>query len=250
VFAADEEAEAPTLHEEPDRDELDDPDDDAPVFTIEPSVPESDLDEDDEDDRMRPRRRQSSSPPAKTPASPARAAVQTSVVVAIVYVIVSIYLHTHPLEARTLVAMIPLIGQDMAETRLHPGHIQLADVRGEYRRVHGDRLVFVITGTAINNAPVPVAGIQIDGRILGSEEREQLVYCGAAPQDVNELGIREIELLQTLKPSTDWLLRPGEQDRFLVAFVDPPQPITEFVTEVVAVRGASGHTDGPLAKRP
>jgi len=75
------------------------------------------------------------------------------------------------------------------------------------------------------------------------------VYCGAAPQDVSELGIREIELLQTLKPSGDWMLRPGEQDRFLVAFVDPALPLSEFIAEVVAVRGANGHTDSPLARR-
>ncbi len=193
-------------------------------------------------------RRRTVSPPGGA-STPARFFVQVSVVTVLVYAVVSIYLHTHPLEARTLLAAIPVVGPQMAETRLHPEHIELADVRGEYKRVNGDRLVFVVTGTAINNAPMPVAGIQIEGRIFGAEQREQIVYCGAAPQDVTELGIREIELLQTLKPPTDWQLRPGEQDKFLVAFVDPPQPLTEFIAEVVAVHGATVNTDGPLAKR-
>ena len=113
----------------------------------------------------------------------------------------------------------------------------------------GDRLVFVITGVAINNAPVPVAGIQIQGRVIGAEDRRQIVYAGAAPQDVIDLGIREIELLQTLKPSGDWVLRPGEQDRFLVAFVEPALPLSEFGAEVIAVRGVNGRVEGPLAKR-
>jgi hypothetical protein len=66
---------------------------------------------------------------------------------------------------------------------------------------------------------------------------------------VIDLGIREIELLQTLKPSSDWVLRPGEQDRFLVAFVEPQLPLSEFGAEVIAVRGVNGRVEGPLAKR-
>ncbi len=245
VFSPDEEAEAPSVDEPNDLDGDEDDTDDAPVFTIEPSQP----DPDEEEEPVTTSRRSTVVAAPAGPPSPIRAAIQTSVVVLIVYAVLSIYLHTHPAESRALLGTIPLIGEEMAETRLHPGHIQLTDVRGDFKRVHGDRLVFVVTGTAINNAPVPVAGVQIEGRLMGSEERRQIVYAGAAPQDVSELGIREIELLQTLKPSAEWLLRPGEQDRFLVAFVDPPLPLSEFVTEVLAVRGTNGRVDSPLAKR-
>ena len=257
VFAPDEEAEAPAL-EEPEEEigDLADEEDDQPVFTVEPSRPDPDDGDDEEtgdeldDTTLSPRRRRS--PPAPTPPAsgtgPTRDAVLAAVIVMLTYGILSIYLHTHPAEAHTLFAKIPLIGDEITETRLHPGSIQLADVHGDFRRVHGDRLVFVITGTAINNAPVPIASVQVQGQIIGPQEQRQIVYCGAAPQDVTELGIREIELLQTLKPSSDWLLRPGEQDRFLVAFIDPPQPITDLVVQVVAVRGTNGRNDGPSAK--
>ncbi len=240
VFSPEEEAEAPAL-EDPD----DFGADDAPAFTIEPSP----SDDDDEEEAMTSPRRSAIATAPVGPPSPIRAAIQTTIIVTIVYAVVSIYLHTHPMESRAWLARIPLIGEDMAETRLHPGNIQLTDVRGDFKRVHGDRLVFVVTGTAINNAPVPVAGVQIEGRLLGGQERRQIVYAGAAPQDVTELGIREIELLQTLKPTAEWLLKPGEQDRFLVAFVDPPVPLTEFAVEVIAVRGANSRIDGPLAKQ-
>lgn len=249
VFAPDEEAEAPSV-EEPEETALviDDEDDDAPVFTIQASHPDSR--DDDEGPRRRAARSPAPPPPAEPP-SPARFAARAALTVAITYGVLSIYLHTHPERTRALLEALPLIGEEMGETRLHPGLIQLADVRGEFKRVHGDRLVFVITGTAINNAPVAVAGIQVEGRVLGERpEPPQVVYCGAAPEDVGDLGIREIELLQTLKPSGDWSLRPGEQDRFLIAFVDPPVPLSEFLAEVVAVRGATGRGDGSLAKRP
>jgi len=256
VFAPDEEAEAPAL-EEPDEPAIvvDDEDDDAPVFTIGPSAPEADEEDDDgEKDAARERRARRGAAPTPAPAeppSPARFAARAALTVAIVYGILSIYLHTHPERARAFLGALPLIGEEMSDTRLHTGLIQLADVRGEWKRVHGDRLVFVITGTAINNAPVAVATVQIQGRVLGDRpEPPQVVYCGAAPEDVGDLGIREIELLQTLKPSSDWVLRPGGQDRFLIAFVDPPVPLTEFTAEVVAVRGTAPRGDGPMARRP
>ncbi len=246
VFAPDEEAEAPTL-DEPDDDPVVDVDDedDAPVFTVESAA--RDPEPDEEEPRRGSRRAQSDVPVA---GSPARFAARAALAILIVYGIVSIYVYTHAATVRALLAGIPLVGGEVSDTRLHPGHIQLADVHGEFKRVHGDRLVFVITGTAINNAPVSVAGIQIQGRITGSEERRQVVYCGAAPQDVGELGIREIELLQTLKPPGDWSLPPGEQDRFLVAFVDPPLPLTEFTAEVVSVRGGTRRPDTFATSRP
>jgi hypothetical protein len=248
VFSPEAEAEAPAVDDEEEEAlafDGDDADDDSPVFTIAPSAPDDEEDELDEDAAPRPRR----APSAPAPQSTARFATMAAIGMALIYGVLSIYLHTHPTETRTLFGHIPFIGDEMRETRLHPGLIQLADVRGEFLRVHGDRLVFVISGTAINNAPVPVAGIQVQGRVLGAEDRRQIVYCGAAPQDISELGTREIELLQTLKPSGEWLLRPGEQDRFLVAFVDPQLPLAEFVAEVVAVRGASGNGATPLARR-
>ena len=257
VFSPEEEAEAPALDDDEDEltlDPRDDEDDDAPVFTIEPTsrrAKEDDEDADDEDDAPAPRRKRTAAGDGLAPTrqSTARFATWAALFVALVYGVVSIYLHTHPAEARALFGQIPFIGDEMRETRLHPGLIQLADVKGEFKRVHGDRLVFVITGVAINNAPVPVAGIQIQGRVIGGEDRRQIVYAGAAPQDVVDLGIREIELLQTLKPSSDWVLRPGEQDRFLVAFVEPTLPLSEFGAEVLAVRGVNGRVEGPLAKR-
>jgi len=245
VFDAEEERELPWIEEAPDADA------DEPVFTIAPARRETD-EEDEDNDVEEDRRARAPSPRrnADTPPSVAHFAVRAALTVTLVYAIVAIYLHTHPERTRALLAAIPVVGSEIGEERLSPRQIELADVHGDWKRVHGDRLVFVITGTAINNAPVPVAGIQIEGRITGAEEHRQVVYVGAAPQDVAELGIREIELLQTLKPSSDWLLAPGAQDRFLVAFIDPPVPATEFAAEVVGVRGGAGRNEGPLAKRP
>jgi predicted Zn finger-like uncharacterized protein len=168
--------------------------------------------------------------------SPARFAVHVLLGVTLVYGVVSIYLYTHPDAISAFLGRLPMIGSALAEKRLNPGNVQLTNVRGEYQRVKGDKLVFVISGTAINNSPLPVKGVQIEGRLIGKDEQRQVVFCGAAPRDVHDLSVREIGLLQSLEPPREWNLGAGEQANFLVAFVAPPPDLKEFSAEVVGVQ--------------
>ena len=171
--------------------------------------------------------------------SPARFAVRTMLLVTLGFGGLSVYLYTNPDGVRTAFGNVPLIGARLTEAPLHPDAIQLKDVKGRYERVQGDRLVFVISGTAVNYAPVPARSIQIEGRIAGAQEQRQVVFCGAAPRDVQDLSLREIALLQTLEPPKDWALAPGDQADFLVVFAAPPTDLREFGAEVVAVQGPS-----------
>jgi predicted Zn finger-like uncharacterized protein len=171
--------------------------------------------------------------------APARFAVRSMLLVTLLYAVASVYLYTHPDVLRQALHGVPLIGSRLSETRLQPATIQLTNVRGVYERVQGDRLVFVISGTAVNDSPMPVRGIQVEGRIVGARELRQVVFCGAAPREVRDLSLREIALLQTLEPPKDWTLAPGEQASFLVAFPGPPTDLREFAAEVVAVQAPS-----------
>ena len=165
----------------------------------------------------------------------ARFAVRSAVGVILAFALLSIYLYTHRGRVAELVSGLPIIGSNLVGAPLDPGDIQLTDVHGQYMRVQGDRLVFVISGTAVNNAPVPVGAIQIEGRIIGAQDQRQLVFVGAAPRSVEDLSEQEIDLLQTLEPPANWRLLPGEEGDFLVAFVNPPA-LREFSTQVVAAR--------------
>jgi predicted Zn finger-like uncharacterized protein len=165
----------------------------------------------------------------------ARFAVRSAVGVVLAFTLLSIYLYTHRGRVADLVSGLPMVGTNLAGAPLDPADIQLTDVHGQYVRVQGDRLVFVISGTAVNNSPVPVATIQIEGRISGPQEQHQLVFAGAAPRSVEDLSEQEIELLQTLEPPANWRLLPGEEGDFLVAFVNPPT-LREFTTQVGAAR--------------
>ena len=168
----------------------------------------------------------------------ARFAMWSFFLVTIGYAVLSIYFFTFPERMRKSIGEIPLLGPALIETQLSPANVQLAGVRGDYRRVKGDKLVFVISGTALNNSSVPVRAIQVEGRLIGPQEPRQIVFCGASPHDLQDLSLREINLLQTLEPPRDWALGPGEQADFLVVFVDPPTDLREFAAEVKEVKGA------------
>jgi len=228
VFEANAAAEAPVLGDEPE------PDDDDDTFTFDVAPERTEAPEPDDTPVPAARAADDRPPPVK---SPARFAVRTVVGVTLLYALLSVYLHTHPDAVRGVLGDLPIIGTSLAEKRLDPSSIQLVNVHGEYQRVKGDRLVFVISGTAINNAPVAVRGIQVEGRISAGEEQRQVAFCGAAPRDVRDLSVREIALLQTLEPPKDWTVAPGEQTTFLVVFVGPPPNLREFAAEVVAVQG-------------
>ena len=182
--------------------------------------------------------------PAPRAMSAARFAMRSMLFVTLGYAVVSVYLYTHPDATRRLLRGVPIIGDRLAETRLQPSTVRLTNLRGEYERVQGDRLVFVIAGTAVNDSPVPVRGVQIEGRIAGAQEQRQVVFCGAAPRDVHALSLREIALLQTLEPPKDWTLPPGEQSNFLVVFPSPPTDLREFAAEVVAVQAPTRRNPG------
>ena len=236
-------------------------DDEGFVFDAEEPVVDQDTSEETDDAEPAPRRerRPSDAPPvdegeSRTHAGTAgnrrsttRFALRALLTVFAGYAILSIYIYTHPDAARELLASLPVLGPRMIETRLNPGSIQLTNVHGQYQRVKGDQLVFVIVGTATNNSPVPARAIQVEGRIVGAREERQVVFCGAAPRDVRELSLREIALLQTLEPPKDWALQPGEQTNFLIVFASPATDLKEFAAEVVSVQAPTRNRSGPPA---
>ncbi len=223
-------------------------DEDDDTFTFGDEDEEAGTQAEREHPRGRSRARASEPPPAGE-TSAARFAFRSMLMVTAAYGIVSIYLYTHAQTTRDALARVPVVGQSLTERRLHPESVQLTDVRGEYQRVKGDRLVFIITGTALNTSATAVRGIQVQGRIVAATEQRQVVFVGAAPRDVRDLSLREIALLQTIEPPKDWALAPGEQASFLVAFADPAPDLREFSAEVVAVQAPRRTTPADVARR-
>jgi hypothetical protein len=223
--------------------------DDEPAFLL-GDEEEGDKEESEPDpeppkprERVKPAARAVDKAPPPGP-SAARFAVRALLFITFGYALLSIYLYTHPEQVQLAFGSVPFLASRLVESHVNPASIQLADVRGEYQRVKGDHLVFVISGAVINNAPIPVRRIQVEGHIVGAREERQAVFSGAARREVQDLSLREITLLQSLEPPREWMLAPGDQATFVVVFADPPTDLREFAAEVVAVQAPTRRSTG------
>ena len=203
------------------------------------------MDESDEPKRAK-RKRPAAAAEVDEPSGPTAAqfGLRALFGVSLGYAVLSIYLYTHPQRLMTSLSPLPVIGRYFADAQLGPEHIQLTEVKGEYRRVQGEAPVFVISGIAINNAAVAVRGLQIKGQVTGARQDSIVVFCGTQPHDIERYSVPELQMLQSLeRPPTGWNLPPGQQTPFLVVFTSPPPALREFSAQVSGVQRT--RTDDP-----
>jgi predicted Zn finger-like uncharacterized protein len=156
------------------------------------------------------------------------------------YAVVAWTLRANPAVADSLFQKLPFISS-LTEDRLLNRKIVLSDVTGGYQRIKDGQNVFVITGRALNNAPVTVRNVQILGRLFNSEGTqldEKAIYCGnvISLKILKSLTQREVSVLQDLKPPKRFGIAPGEETIFVIVFMQPPSGVTEFSGQVVAAQ--------------
>ena len=163
------------------------------------------------------------------------------VALVVVYAIVALDLRNHPARAERLLASVPGIGEMLAEDNLLQTRVQLQDVEGVYQQIKDDKLVFIVSGRAVNTAPAALKGVQIESVLYdaGSKPVEtKSIYCGNAMslKIVKDLSTKEISLLQRLEPPKRFEIRSGESAGFSVVFVGPPPGLKDFSVRVVAAQ--------------
>jgi predicted Zn finger-like uncharacterized protein len=162
-------------------------------------------------------------------------------VLVISYAIFTLDLLNHPARAEKLLASLPMVGNVLSEDHLLQTRIQLQDVEGVYQQIKEDRLVFIVSGRAVNTSNEPLKGVQIESTIIdaGNHTVEaKSIYCGNAMslKIVKDLSPKEISLLQRLEPTKRFEIRPGESAGFSVVFLNPPRGLREFTARVAAAQ--------------
>jgi predicted Zn finger-like uncharacterized protein len=162
-------------------------------------------------------------------------------VLVISYAIFTLDLLNHPARAEKLLASLPMVGNVLSEDHLSQTRIQLQDVEGVYQQIKEDRLVFIVSGRAVNTSNEPLKGVQIESTIIdaGNHTVEaKSIYCGNAMslKIVKDLSPKEISLLQRLEPTKRFEIRPGESAGFSVVFLNPPRGLREFTARVAAAQ--------------
>lgn len=200
---------------------------------------EDDLSGGEEEEAPRPRPPRRRARPAREGASLGALFVFLGLVVA-GYAVLTRALFASPALCDRLVGRLPLVGT-FGDDRLLTRKVALSDVTGSYQRIKDGKDVFVITGKAINTAPVALHGVQITGTLYsqaGQTLDDKTIYCGnvVSTKVLKDLTPRELSILQKLSPPKQFVIEPGESSTFVIVFMDPPRQAAQFVARVAAAQ--------------
>ncbi|MBI1818510.1 MAG: zinc-ribbon domain-containing protein [Deltaproteobacteria bacterium] len=156
------------------------------------------------------------------------------------YAVIAWTLRANVVLADSLFHKLPFISS-LTEDRLLNRKLVLSDVTGGYQRIKDGQTVFVITGRALNNATVTVRNVQIVGRLYSRDDAqldEKSIFCGnvISMKILKSLTQREVSILEDLKPPKRFGIAPGEESIFVIVFMQPPNGVTEFSSQVVAAQ--------------
>jgi hypothetical protein len=151
------------------------------------------------------------------------------------------YFLVRPAAAETLLANIPLLGSVFAADQFSAHQISLSEIQGNFQTTKDNRQVFVISGKATNDAPVPVYGIQLEGHIYdedGQQVGAKTIACGTEtnPAVLPNLTVHEIGILQNLTPPKHFNVSASQSIRFLIVFTSPPPNVAGFSSRVTTAR--------------
>jgi hypothetical protein len=141
--------------------------------------------------------------------------------------------------AERLTQTLPIIGKEVRE-RSGGQDVGLVDVRGRYERTKDGKLVFVVTGKAVNHSAESLRGVQIVSKLYDRTDRpleEQVSACGNPMEaKIGDLSIHQAAILRGIKPPPEFSVQPGTQCPFVAIFLDVPMSVGAFSTEVFRAR--------------
>jgi len=137
--------------------------------------------------------------------------------------------------AERLTQAVPVIGKEVRD-RTVGQDVALVEVQGRFERTKEGKLVFLVTGKAVNRSAESLRGVQIVSKLYGPGDRpfdEQVIACGNPMEaKIGDLSIHQVAILRGIKPPPDFGVQPGGQCPFVAIFLDVPPTAGAFSTEV------------------
>ncbi len=151
-------------------------------------------------------------------------------------------LNASPYWARRITRNLPVIGNDIRDRTLNQS-VALIGVQGHYERTKEGKLLFLVSGKAVNQSADSLNNVRILFKLFDEADRaigEQLTSCGTPIElkELRNLSAHQIAILKSIKPGPEFRIRPGTQCPFVSIFVDAPATVEAFSAQVV---GAQRH---------
>jgi len=158
------------------------------------------------------------------------------------YSFATAYHEVHPLSSEDIVGKIPLVGSSVLKNNHLKNDVLLQSLQANYQMIQGNREVFVVTGSALNQNPIVIREVQLAGRLYNQEGREieqQTIWIGNAisAKIVRGMTAQDISDLQRLKPLKTFEIPPGDSVSFTIVFLKPTKAAKDFRCEILSAEG-------------
>jgi len=147
-----------------------------------------------------------------------------------------------PARLEAYLRSIPWFGSVIFKNNHLRQGVVLESLRSGFQKILGGRQVFVISGKISNRNPVSVREIRLEGLIHtagGKQIGQQTISVGnpISWKIIRDMTVREIAILQRLKPQRRFEIAPDGSAAFTIVFLKPGKDIKAFSCRVLSTKG-------------
>lgn len=164
------------------------------------------------------------------------------------FVLVSVIYQMSPQALDSLIRRIPWYGEAVFENRHFKRTLAFESLVSGVQPALNQQEVFVVSGKLVNGNDRGIHRVQVEAQLFDAEGKplaRQAIFLGNAisAKIIKEMSLREIALLQSLKPQNPYPIPPNESVNFTIVFPKPGSPVESFSCRVLSAEAAS--SSGP-----
>lgn len=146
-------------------------------------------------------------------------------------------INPQPLDG--LLRRIPWYGAAVFDSKHYQSTLVFESLVSGVRPVLNQTEVFVVSGKLVNRNDQSMRQIQIEAQLFDAEGKQvgkQVTFVGNAisPKILEDMSLREISLLQSLKPQSAYHIPPNGSADFTIVFPKPEAAVASFSCRVLA----------------
>ena len=148
---------------------------------------------------------------------------------------------TQPERVEAYIRRIPWFGSQVLKNNHLGQGVVVGSLSTGYQRILGNREVFIISGKIYNQNPVSVGEVRVEGLLhdgAGKELARQAISVGnpISSKIIRDMTVREIAILQRLRPQKKFEVGPEGSAAFTIVFLKPSKEIKSFSCHVLFAR--------------
>ncbi|MCY4486395.1 MAG: zinc-ribbon domain-containing protein [Deltaproteobacteria bacterium] len=150
----------------------------------------------------------------------------------------------NPQPLDSLVRRIPWYGAAVFDNKHYQSTLIFESLVSGVRPVLNQTEVFVVSGKLVNRNDQSIRQVQIEAQLFDAEGKQvgrQVTFVGNAisAKIIEDMSLREISLLQSLKPQSAYHIPPNGSADFTIVFPKPEAAVASFSCRVLAADGGA-----------